>query len=216
MAREGISARSFSGNVEPQAQPAALGAADSAGGVFGGITSGRRTDDPKLRQNAAGVTWLFSRPAGHDEDQPRGAAVHNEDSPPVDGSHSRPYQRGPRDRICGHGWTFPFNPAGIVFGPSQNQFAVQGQPHGEGDPTSATDVREVSASYFETIGRPIMRGRAFTQRDCELASREASSTRPWLTANSPVKKPLGSEFVLTKGKVGRKSLGSWAMLRNMD
>ncbi len=66
--------------------------------------------------------------------------------------------------------TFPFNPTGLVFGPSQNQYIVQGQPNHKGEPTATTDVRVVTAGYFETIRQPIVKGRSFTGHDCELTS----------------------------------------------
>jgi putative ABC transport system permease protein len=70
------------------------------------------------------------------------------------------------------GTSFPFNPAGLVFGPGQNQYIVQGQPRGKGEPTSTTDIRVVTADYFETIRQPIVKGRSFTPRDCEPMSPE--------------------------------------------
>jgi putative ABC transport system permease protein len=68
------------------------------------------------------------------------------------------------------GSTFPFNPAGLVFGPSQNQYIIQGRPHGPGEPTVTTDIRVVTADYFETIRQPILKGRSITPKDCELDS----------------------------------------------
>ena len=66
--------------------------------------------------------------------------------------------------------TFPFDPSGVVSGPSQIQYVVQGRPRGKGDPTITTDGRVVTAGYFETIGQLIVKGRSFAQRDCELTS----------------------------------------------
>lgn len=66
--------------------------------------------------------------------------------------------------------SFPFNPASLAGGPNQIQYLIQGRPHGKGDATATIDTRLVTAGYFETLRQPILKGRGFTPRDCELAS----------------------------------------------
>jgi len=99
------------------------------------------------------------------------------------------------------GSTFPFNPAGLVFGPGQNQYIVQGRPRGEGEPTSTTDVREVTAGYFETIRQPIVKGRSFTPQDCELASPQVVIINQTAARNQfPGEDPIGKRISFDGGK----------------
>ena len=66
--------------------------------------------------------------------------------------------------------SFPFNPAGVVFGPNHYQYILQGQPKDEAEPTSTADFHVVTAGYFETIRQPIVKGRSLTPHDCEPTS----------------------------------------------
>jgi putative ABC transport system permease protein len=66
--------------------------------------------------------------------------------------------------------TFPFNPAGLASGPSHVQYIVDGRPRGSGEPTVTSDIRVLTAGYFETIRQPIVKGRSFSQQDCEATS----------------------------------------------
>jgi putative ABC transport system permease protein len=99
------------------------------------------------------------------------------------------------------GTTFPFNPAGLVFGPAQNQYIVQGRPRGKGEPTSTTDVREVTASYFATIRQPIVKGRGFTQQDCDLASPQVVIINQTLARSQfPGEDPIGKRLSFDGGQ----------------
>jgi putative ABC transport system permease protein len=99
------------------------------------------------------------------------------------------------------GSTFPFNPAGLVFGPSQNQYIVQGRPHGPGEPTITTDIRVVTEGYFETIRQPIVKGRSFTQRDCEPASPDVVVINQTLARSQfPSEDPIGKRVSFDGGK----------------
>jgi len=106
------------------------------------------------------------------------------------------------------GTTFPFNPAGLVFGPSQNQYLVQGRPHGPGEPTMTTDVRVVTAGYFETIRQPIVKGRSLTQHDCELASPEVVVINQTLARNQFAgEDPIGKRVSFDKGETWVEIVG---------
>ena len=70
--------------------------------------------------------------------------------------------------------TYPFNPIGIVNGPQAAPFLVQGRDLAAGKARPTTDVREVTAGYFETIRQPIVKGRSFTERDDDLKAPEVA------------------------------------------
>jgi len=97
--------------------------------------------------------------------------------------------------------TFPFNPMGLVFGPSQNQYVVQGRPRGEEEPTMTTDVRVVTADYFETLRQPIVRGRSLTQHDCELNSPDVVVVNQMLARSRfRGEDPIGKRVSFDKGR----------------
>jgi putative ABC transport system permease protein len=66
--------------------------------------------------------------------------------------------------------SFPFNPAGIVNGPQANQYIIQGKVLPPGAPKPTTDIKIVTAGYFETIRQPIVKGRTFNAHDDEPAA----------------------------------------------
>jgi putative ABC transport system permease protein len=106
------------------------------------------------------------------------------------------------------GSTFPFNPAGLVFGPSQNQYIIQGRPHGSGDPTMTTDVRVVTPDYFETIRQPIVKGRSLTERDGEVASPEVVVINQTLARSQfPGEDPIGKRISFDGGKTWPEIVG---------
>jgi putative ABC transport system permease protein len=99
------------------------------------------------------------------------------------------------------GTTFPFNPAGLVFGPGQNQYIVQGRPRGPGDPTSTTDIRVVTEDYFETVRQPIVKGRSLTHRDCDPASPEVVVINQTLARSQfSGEDPIGKKVSFDAGK----------------
>jgi putative ABC transport system permease protein len=97
--------------------------------------------------------------------------------------------------------TFPFNPAGVVFGPSQNQYIVEGQSREKGEPTATTDVRFVTAGYFETIRQPIVKGRSITPHDCELMSPQVVTINETLAhSRFPDEDPIGKRVSFDGGQ----------------
>jgi putative ABC transport system permease protein len=99
------------------------------------------------------------------------------------------------------GSTFPFNPVGLVFGPSQNQYVVEGRLHSPGDPTVTTDIRVVTADYFDTIRQPIVKGRGITPRDCEPGSADVVVINQTLARSQfSGEDPLGRRVSFDGGK----------------
>ncbi len=99
------------------------------------------------------------------------------------------------------GSTFPFNPAGLVFGPNQNQYIVQGRPHSEGDPTVTTAIRVVTEGYFETIRQPILEGRGITRRDCAPGSPDVVVVNQTLARiHFSGEDPIGKRVSFDKGQ----------------
>jgi len=60
---------------------------------------------------------------------------------------------------------FPFNPAAVANGPGAAQFQIEGMPWAKGQATQTVALRMVSASYFDTLRQPILKGRGFTRHD---------------------------------------------------
>jgi putative ABC transport system permease protein len=106
------------------------------------------------------------------------------------------------------GSTFPFNPAGVVFGPSQNQYIVQGRPRSPGEPTITTDIRVVTEDYFETIRQPIVEGRSFTKQDLELTSPDVVIINQTLARSQfPTEDPIGKRISFDGGKEWSEIVG---------
>lgn len=110
--------------------------------------------------------------------------------------------------------SFPFNPAGLVAGPSQNQYTIEGRPRGKGDVTATIAVHVVTAGYFETLRQPILQGRGFTPHDCDVAS------PPVLVINQamargvfPGADPLGKRISFDGGKHWEEIVGIAADVR---
>ena len=104
--------------------------------------------------------------------------------------------------------SFPFNPAGLVTGPGQIQYVVQGRPHGNGDATATIDTRVVSAGYFATIGQPIVKGRGITPFDCELTSPAVDVINQAMArAVFPGEDPIGKRISFDKGKTFGQIVG---------
>jgi putative ABC transport system permease protein len=64
--------------------------------------------------------------------------------------------------------------------------------------TLQVDYNVVSPAYFETVGIPVVRGRAFTDRDREEAPAVAIVNEQWARSFWPGEDPLGKRFEMAK------------------
>jgi predicted permease len=96
----------------------------------------------------------------------------------------------------------------VVFGPSQNQYIVQGRPRSPGEPTITTDIRVVTEDYFETIRQPIVEGRSFTKQDLELTSPDVVIINQTLARSQfPGEDPIGKRISFDGGKEWSEIVG---------
>jgi predicted permease len=65
--------------------------------------------------------------------------------------------------------TYPLNQIGIVNGPFNRGFQIEGRPIPEGELAPQADFRSASPGFFETIRLPLVKGRTFEERDNEKA-----------------------------------------------
>jgi putative ABC transport system permease protein len=98
--------------------------------------------------------------------------------------------------------SFPFNPTGVVTGPGRISFEIDSQPPARGDVTPTTDVRIVGARYFETIRQPILRGRAFEERDERADPGVLVINQSMARHRFPHEDPLGKRIRFNLGTLG--------------
>jgi predicted permease len=60
---------------------------------------------------------------------------------------------------------FPFNPQGVLTGPSTNPLEVEGKPQAKGELAPVVDITVVSPEYFGTIRQLLLDGRNFSGHD---------------------------------------------------
>ncbi|HET9742114.1 MAG TPA: ABC transporter permease [Terriglobales bacterium] len=60
---------------------------------------------------------------------------------------------------------FPFNPGGIVGGPGNNEFEIEGRPESKGEVAPTVDTDSASPGFFETIRQPLIVGRTLQEED---------------------------------------------------
>lgn len=78
---------------------------------------------------------------------------------------------------------------------SMQSYSVEGRP--QNDATAAADSRLVTAGYFETMGMPILSGRAFTREETEKDARVLIVNQAFAGLVWPGRSPLGN--VITTG-----------------
>lgn len=93
----------------------------------------------------------------------------------------------------------PFDPAGIVQGPGNVDFQMEGRPVLPGALAPTVDVTNVSVAYFTTVGQPLQSGREFTDQDDPSAQRVAVINETLARHRWPGEDPVGRRITFDGG-----------------
>lgn len=87
---------------------------------------------------------------------------------------------------------------GVPFRPNftDEEIVPEGAPLPDGKPTISVAANIVGEDYFETVGTPILQGRAFTLRDTAESARIAVVNQEFANRFYPIQNPLGKRFRL--------------------
>lgn len=97
--------------------------------------------------------------------------------------------------------SYPFNPIGIVNGPQSNAYLIQGRPLASGQASPKTDIRIVTADYFETLRQPIVKGRSFTEHDNEKTAPQVAIINQTMARHQfPNEDPIGKRLSFDNGE----------------
>ena len=105
---------------------------------------------------------------------------------------------------------FPFSPTGIISGPGNNNFQIEGKPVSKGELAPTVDLTLVGSGYFETIRQPLLQGRTFTDHDDDHSPlvaviNERMAHHRW-TSEDPIDKRItfdgGKHWIKIVGVVG--------------
>ncbi len=102
---------------------------------------------------------------------------------------------------------FPFNPSGIVSGPSNINFEIEGHPVGKAELPPFVDITIVSPGYFPTIRQPILRGRDFTDHDQAKAQPVTVINQSMARHRWPNQDVIGKRLTLDSGKTWTTVVG---------
>ena len=111
----------------------------------------------------------------------------------------------------GAAWTFPLNSRFR----NDNAFEIEGRTVGDGQPLPQADYRGASTDYFDTIGVPVLRGRAFDDHDrrtmppVAILSRGLARRRYWGDRD-----PIGQRISDDRGETWRTIVGVVGDVRN--
>src|SRR5262249_41227800 len=103
--------------------------------------------------------------------------------------------------------SFPFNPVGLVSGPSSFQYEIQGRPVVRGEVKPMVDIRAVSPNYFETIRQPLVKGRSFTEHDNDKAPAVAIINQTMARHQFPDRDPIGQRITFDSGQTWTEIVG---------
>lgn len=101
----------------------------------------------------------------------------------------------------------PFDPAGIVVGPGNVEFQIEGRPVSPGTLAPAVDLTVVSANYFGTVGQPVLTGREFSARDDADALAVGVINDSMARHRWPGEDPVGRRITFDGGKTWIQIVG---------
>jgi predicted permease len=103
---------------------------------------------------------------------------------------------------AGSAWTFPLNSAFS----SNGSFMVEGL-HREGQTLPRAEFRGASTDYFETLGVPVIRGRAFDPHDRDGAERVVVLSRGLARRHWPADDAVGRRISTDRGQTWSRVVG---------
>jgi putative ABC transport system permease protein len=102
---------------------------------------------------------------------------------------------------------YPFNPGGLVNGPNSANFEIEGRPTSKGELAPLADANIVSADYFQTVGIPVVEGRALTDRDDQKAPQVAVINQTMARHRWPAEDPVGKRVSFDQRQTWIKIVG---------
>ncbi|MEO8662288.1 MAG: ABC transporter permease [Bryobacteraceae bacterium] len=94
----------------------------------------------------------------------------------------------------------PLSRRGIVSGPGDNEFQIEGRPISKGELAPRVDLTVVSDKYFETIRQPLVAGRYLTIHDNEEAPAVAVINNAMARHRWPNEDPIGKRVSFDHGE----------------
>jgi putative ABC transport system permease protein len=94
---------------------------------------------------------------------------------------------------------FPFSPSGIVSGPGNVDFRIEGRPVPPGELSPQVDITTVAADYFPAIRQPILRGRNFTEHDDAKSLQVAIVNQAMARHRWGAEDPIGRRITFDQG-----------------
>ncbi|HJX00296.1 MAG TPA: ABC transporter permease [Terriglobales bacterium] len=102
---------------------------------------------------------------------------------------------------------YPFSPSGIISGPGNNNFQIEGKPVSKGELAPTVDVTLVGTGYFETIRQPLLEGRTFVDHDDQHSEQVAVINERMAHHRWPSEDPMGKRITFDDGKNWIKIVG---------
>jgi putative ABC transport system permease protein len=102
---------------------------------------------------------------------------------------------------------FPFDPGGIVAGPGNNNFEIEGRPISKGELAPTVDGTGVTPGYFESIRQPLLAGRTFTDHDDAKSMKVTVINQSMAHHRWPNEDPIGKRISFDDGKTWIQIVG---------
>ena len=103
--------------------------------------------------------------------------------------------------VVSTGWAsnVPFSPDGIVSGPGNVEFQIEGRPSSKGTVAPTVDITDVDAGYFQTVRQPLLKGRYLSERDDQKAIQVAVINETMARHRWPGEDPIGKRVSFDNG-----------------
>jgi len=102
--------------------------------------------------------------------------------------------------VASVGWVSnpPFAPSGIIAGPGNQDFEIEGQPASKGAPLPTVDATVADSNYFQTVRQPLVKGRYFSPHDDENAPVVALINETMARHRWPNEDPIGKRITFDR------------------